>query len=203
MSNEEKTTVEEIVKDWQKTQNDQTFEELLDQFKGSIKAHASRFKFYSLDSDDIELILQKVLFWSAKTFDPDRKIKFKTFFWTSVHNEMISLQDASKAHKREGEKDQLSLDTPVSNESDVTLASLVPSKQRNHADEVCFRCDVEKALKAIHKDFDREVLRLLLDDPDTTKAELVRKIGKSDVAVSDAIKRLKDNAKLRAILLCN
>jgi DNA-directed RNA polymerase specialized sigma subunit len=199
MSNQE---IDELVARYQAENDELSFNKVYEFFRKQMAIHASKFKFYSLDSDDVRMMMEAVLVQAARTWSSAKGARFKTYFWTCVHNELISVRDKSNAKRREGEKTLSSLDAELTDDGG-TLQDLIPSKAVSHEDEVLLKSSVRKIAEGYLKPLDKQIVLLLVEDPSLTRAELAKKVGKSDMAISDAIRRIRSCSELRNVLSFN
>ena len=82
---------------------------------------------YGIDDDDMIEIAYEALVSAAKTFDPEKKIKFSTYFWTVCKNLIAHEVQGMKRAKRKIFLNCISLEQPVKGSTKISIRDTIPS----------------------------------------------------------------------------
>lgn len=92
--------------------NSERFELAQVAYRKMIKAYAWQCAWIlpGYDHQDLENELLEVLWLACKSYDPDKGMKFNTWFRQRVKQRFLDLEKSAKRKKRAGDYDQISLD---------------------------------------------------------------------------------------------
>ena len=191
-----------------------------------FKPHFERIAGQQRDEDLIQE-LSEVLWNATKKFKLKSGIKFKTFFWTCVHNHIGTKKIRKNAQKRSGAKKvsiksvnlitgQEEVITEVRNAQVVSFQSIVSSvdgsdtelgcfvedeRVRNHYMDTDFQICLEEFFNSgLLKENEKKAIKMVLNGD--TLYEIGQALdGRSAPAIHFMLKRLAERKKVREYLL--
>lgn len=176
-----------------------SFEEVIEQFKGTIKGESYRFVDYNpnigYDEDDIEQELLMVLYDCYINYS-DLNIHFSTYLYTSINNHFANLIRKYQSMKREGISSEDSLDRVVYGESTQTLLEFQESSI-NTEDMYMTRHIINTINSVTHSKLEKDIVDYFLEV--ITVSEIAAKHSVSRRTVYNHIDKLRE--KLRVLLI--
>lgn len=126
-----------------------------------VHAVIKKSKFYNLDMyDDVFQVGVMGLMKAVKSFDKDLGVKFSTYAYTCIKNEIISFYIRSK-RKNDLIESAMSLDANLPNSENLTYNDVIPDKKCNVEKDVSKKM-IEEFIRSIVEDIPDEVSRKLV-----------------------------------------
>ena len=214
--------LEENVLIYQKSNSNDIFIKILMKFKSSFERIASQKR-----DEDLIQELSEVLWNATKNYNVEAGVKFKTFFWTCVHNHIGTKKIRKSAQKRSGsQKIQVkrinettgeeelvddiyvppvvSLQSNIlsSENSDTELGELIESKmfKKQYIDIDFIVCLEDFFNSGLLKENEKKAIKMIIDGD--TLFDIGQALGgKTASAIHFMLRRLKDKRSVREYLL--
>jgi RNA polymerase sigma factor (sigma-70 family) len=181
----------ELVKNYKKTKNNQTLEQILKIINKDIEKRVEliyrKLKFYQIEREDIKQELYIKILTLIDTYDP--KEPFENYLFSSLKNwkpklskdDTINFEPLYKLNEETGEEVELNIeDKKQTNvDSGITL------------EEIFKECKTEE---------ERKICQLYLENPEITEEELAKKLGTYKMNISRIINRLRKKLSKKFII---
>lgn len=141
--------------------------------------------------DDIYSLANYSLYWAAVNYNPDKKVKFSTFYSKILHNEIAKFIRENNTKSRKCEYgDDISLYTPVNDTNNLDIESLLSSKNNDLDDNITVR-DILNELYSRLDDVCKKIVRLRIENPSISQYELSEVVGISQPHVCRKLKEIR------------
>lgn len=141
--------------------------------------------------EDIFSIANYSLFKTAKAFNPERGIKFSTFYSKVLHNEIGQFYRKQNTKSRNSEYGiDISLSENIKDFENIELESCISNERFNPIMPIIMKETVSELIKILNRD-EMKIVMLLYNNPKISQREIGEIVGISQAHVSRRINKIR------------
>ena len=161
-------------------------------YKESVRGKARMYYMIGSDGEDVIQEGMMGLFKAIQTFDKTKDTLFKTFAEICIQGQIVDAIRGSTRKKHKALNESLSLDFPINNESDKTLADMIKDPDPGLEEKLIQSEEVDlltKACQHLFSELELEIWTQYLSGK--SRREIADRLERSVKSIDNGIQRMK------------